>query len=396
MEASKRKKRKKTVWLILTGIAVILIAVRLWLPSYLHKKVNFALAHGLTHYQGAAKDIEVSILQLSYTLRSVKLEKRDNPIPVPFFEAQAVTVGLEWPTLWKGKLTCAIKVKKPILNFVNGPSEQASQTFAEHGWGEVVERLAPFAINRFAVDEGEIHYRDFHSSPKVNLQLTNLSLVASNLVNADGKETLLPSRVIGSASAYNGTAMIDLSVSMVSRSPQFELSAELTEIQLAHLRSFLRAYSNADPQRGTFGLYAKAATRQNEITGFVQTQGRDTQMITWNATAPASSTPSIKAELASWDFHSADVTRTEFSGTLKPASSDRWSIVGETLLNIFLKGLQPVMQNTTRTPERDSLAGRDVGFTKSDQTERKKESFIKRLFKKKSKRDTRKKNGEKG
>jgi Domain of Unknown Function (DUF748) len=46
-----------------------------------------------------------------------------------------------------------------------------------------IKELFPLNINRFAVQDGTVHYRDFHSRPKVDLKLDQIQMLGTNLTN---------------------------------------------------------------------------------------------------------------------------------------------------------------------------------------------------------------------
>jgi hypothetical protein len=53
---------------------------------------------------------------------------------------------------------------------VNGPTEEArTHTDVDKPWAQKIKQLFPLKINRFAVHNGEIHYRDFSGNPKVDV-----------------------------------------------------------------------------------------------------------------------------------------------------------------------------------------------------------------------------------
>lgn len=90
---------------------------------------------------------------------------------------------MEWPAIFKGKLVGTIKVEHPVLNFVKGPTEETSQTSMDGDWRDVVDDLLPLKLNSFEINNGEIHYQDFHSDPKVDVYSDNIHILAENLTN---------------------------------------------------------------------------------------------------------------------------------------------------------------------------------------------------------------------
>jgi hypothetical protein len=70
------------------------------------------------------------------------------------------------------------------MNLVNAPSEESRQAPVDEPWAQKIKQLFPLKINRFAVHDGEIYYRDFSRKPEVNLPVDRVQMVAVNLTNS--------------------------------------------------------------------------------------------------------------------------------------------------------------------------------------------------------------------
>ncbi|MEI9806978.1 MAG: hypothetical protein WDO16_03335 [Bacteroidota bacterium] len=90
-------------------------------------------------------------------------------------------------------------MERPILNFVNGPTKATSQTSIDKDWTEVVDHLIPLKLNRFEINSGEIHYRDFSSSPQVDIFAKQVHILAENLSNAKHARDVLPSTAVANS-----------------------------------------------------------------------------------------------------------------------------------------------------------------------------------------------------
>src|ERR1700754_1512325 len=180
----KKLTKRKRIWLIILGsLLLLLIIFRLMLPSILLKYVNRELTR-IDGYTGHVDDIDVALYRGAYTIKRIRLDKTGGKIPVPFFKANAIDLSIEWRALFHGRIVAEIITDKPVLNFVKGPTKETSQTSVDKDWTVVVDKLIPFKLNRFEVNDGEIHYRDYYSSPKVDIKATNVQIVAENLSNA--------------------------------------------------------------------------------------------------------------------------------------------------------------------------------------------------------------------
>ena len=151
----------------------------IWVRDYVNRKLS-----EMPGYRGHVAAVTLHLWRGAYQIHQVKIEKTDGKVPVPFFSAPLVDLSVEWKALFNGALVGEIDFHRPELNFVNGPSEASSQVGVDKPWTEKIRQLFPLRINRFAVHNGEIHYRDFHRKPKVDVEVDRVQMVATNLTNS--------------------------------------------------------------------------------------------------------------------------------------------------------------------------------------------------------------------
>ncbi len=388
--------RTKKILLISLGVLVIgLIIFRIMLPSILLKYVNRQLAR-IDGYTGHVNDIDVALYRGAYTIKGINLDKTGGKIPVPFFKADAVDLSVEWRAIFNGKIVAEIEVSKPILNFVNGPTKETSQTSVDKHWTEVVDKLLPIKLNRFEINDGEVHYRDFHSDPKVDILANKIHVVAENLSNAKHEKGVLPSTVKATAAVYNGTASLDMKLDPLNKDPIFDLNARVTTIEIARLNDFLKAYGNFDVEKGTLSLYTEAAAKNNILTGYTKPIIKDLKVVSWkeDKDKPVKLLWESIVEGVSWLLtnHRKDqlATRADFEGRLDQPDVDTWSIIGQLLRNAFIQALYPSLENTVSV---NSIGKKEEKknflqkiFKSSDKNSQKKEDNTKSKKKKRKER----------
>lgn len=391
-------KKRRTVWIILGVILVLLITFRLFLPTIVLRIVNQKLA-AIEGYEGSVKDIDIFLLAGSYTIKDLELNKTGGKIPVPFFSAQAIELSVEWKALFKGEIVGEIEVRGPQLNYVKGPTKATTQTSIDKDWTEVVDELMPLRINRFEVNQGSIHYRDFHSAPRVDMALGNVYLLATNLTNADDKGTLLPATVYGSGTLYEGNVTLNMRLNPLNKTPLFDMNAELTTMNLQNFNDFLKAYGKFDVQKGTLSLYAEAAARENKISGYAKPVIKDIDVMSLKEEGNVLNKVWEGAVgIVAWVFknHPKDqlATQIRFEGSMNKPDLNIWNIIGETLQNAFIKALMPSLENSIsitsvddKKDKKKSKAG-DVAFKEDPKKEKK--GFLKRIFKKKDEKEKKK------
>ena len=377
--ASKSKGRKRLrIKKILLVLIVVLIVIRILLPYIVLKVVNNKLAE-LDGYTGHVRDIDLALIVGSYKIKDIKLEKTGGKIPVPFFAAEVIDLSVEWKALFKGGLVGEIDVRRPILNFVKGPTEETSQTKIDKEWQDIVNELMPLKLNRFEIVEGEIHYLDYYSSPKVDVFTSNIYILAENLSNVTDSTNLLPSTVTGSAEIYGGKAKLNMKLDALNKTPTFDMNAEMIGLNLVEVNDFLKAYGKFDVQKGTFGVYTEAAAKDGKIIGYTKPIIKDLDVIEWKDEKEDPLGQKLLESvigLGGWIFKNKSedqvATEIEFEGELKDPAINVWSIIGETLRNAFIEALYPSLEHT-------------ININTVKQAEVEEKGFIEKIFDRKDK-----------
>jgi uncharacterized protein YhdP len=350
MFKKKLSRRKKRLLIILASVLVVLIAFRIALPYILLRYVNKQLA-SIEGYKGHVDDIDVSLYRGAFTIEGIRLDKTSGKIPVPFFKAEEMDLSIEWRALFHGRVAAEIEVQKPVFNFVNGPTKATSQTGIGKHWTEVIDNLLPFKLNRVELKNGQVHYRDYHSSPQVDIYARQVHVLAENLSNAKHAKGSLPSTAVATALVYNGTANVNMKIDPLSRVPLFDLNAKLTNVDLTYLNNFLRAYGNFDVERGRFSLYSEAAAKDNRISGYTKPIIKDIKVVSWkeDKKKPLKLIWESLVGAVAWILtnHKKDqiATKATFEGRLDDPDISVLSIIGQLLRNAFIQALVPSLEN---------------------------------------------------
>jgi Domain of Unknown Function (DUF748) len=348
-----RRRRRRRVWLIVLGsLLVLLIALRIALPYILLRLVNKEL-QTIPGYTGHVEDIDVALIRGAYTIKTIKLDKTGGQVPVPFFSAEKLDLSVEWSAIFHGRLVGKIIVLHPIINFAKGPTKETSQTeIPTKSWTKVVGDLMPLKLNRFELIDGEIHYRDFYSSPKVNIFATAIHVLAKNLSNAMHQKEVLPSAVEATCNGiYGGHASLHMKLNALDSVPTFDLKAELLDMDITKLNDFLSAYAKLTVRQGTISVYTEAAAKDGKIKGYTKPIIKDLRVVNWKDDKghPLKLAWEAMVGAVAWVIknHGKDqvATRADFEGELKDPDIDTWYIIGQLLRNGFIQALYPALEN---------------------------------------------------
>lgn len=330
----------------LFGLVAILIALRAALPYIVLRYVNDEL-DGLEGYTGRVDDIDISLYRGAYQIQGIEIVKSNGRVPVPFFAAEELDISVEWGALLDGDIVAEIDLRRPRLNFVKGPTPKTSQTEPADNWTDTVKELAPFNINRFTIHNGSVHYRDFHSEPKVNIYVQRIEAVARNLTNAaDLGGSLVATFDARALAMSSGRLKLKGSYNPYAKQPTFEVDAQLNALNIKQLNSFLKAYASVDAERGKLSVDTEIAASKGRFRGYVKPFIDDLQVLDWDKESEGFLTRVWEGvvEVATEVLEDQDkdriATRVPLSGKVDGPEADVWSTIGGLLKNAFLEALR--------------------------------------------------------
>lgn len=371
--------RKNKKWYIIGGVIILLIAFRLYLPTLVLNYVNNTL-NEIPDYRGHVDDIDIAIIRGAYEIKGIELNKLSGKVPVPFFAAEELDLSVEWKSLFKGAVVGEIMVERPQLNFVQGPTEAQSQTSVDSSWIDVVKDLMPLNINRLQINNGEIHYRDFHSSPKVDILMTNFNATALNLRNTEDKSELLPSTVDVTSDVYGGKFTVHMDIDPLQENPTFDLNSELTNVDMAQLNAFLKAYGKFDVRRGKFGLYTEVAAKDGRFEGYVKPTMEDLDVVQFKKEEGSflamtwESIVGLATEALENQSQDRVATKIPLSGSFEKPEVDILATIGGILKNAFIKALVPSVEGSVSIQDvRKEDTGNKGGGSKKEERKQKRE-----------------------
>ena len=188
-----RKRRTAKILLILL---VLIVAVRLALPYVVLHFANKSLA-GMDGYYGHIKDIDLAVIRGAYKIDSIYINKEDSVSgkQTPFFASKVVDLSIEWKALFKGSIVGEMVFQGPYLLFTKDKVEPKEVVKDSADFRKVLDKFMPLNINRCELRNGKIQYRDFGSTPKVDIAMTNMHLLAQNLRNSYDSSAVLPASI---------------------------------------------------------------------------------------------------------------------------------------------------------------------------------------------------------
>jgi len=348
---------RRARWIL--AVLATLIVVRASLPTLVQRYVNRTL-NSIPDYSGHIGDVDLHLWRGAYEIADVSLEKATGKVPVPLFSSPKVDLSVEWRQLFKGRLVGEIELQQPEINFVSAPTEDAKQASVDATWVDRVKDLFPLKLNRVTVREGSVHYRDFHSSPKVDLNLKDVEGVATNLTNQPTPGLELPAGVHATARLPgDGPFRLDARLAPLSEEPTFSMDVSAENVPLTSLNDFLKAYANVDAEAGTFSAYAEFAAEKGGFNGYVKPLFKDIQVARsrkdeslgrriWEGLVQ------LAAKILENPEKERVATRIPLSGRFDKPQPDLWATIGGLLRNAYIRALVPGIEGTVGLPAEGS------------------------------------------
>jgi len=266
---------------VVFGLVLLIVAARVAAPYVIERVVNDKLDQ-LDGYTGHIDDVDLNLWRGAYEVENIVVEKTGGKVPVPFVALERLDLGVEWGALLDGSIVANVALIRPQVNFVKGPSKATSQAGTEADWQKTLEELVPLRINRFVVVDGEVHFRDFHSKPRVNVMIDHLNVKVSNLTNSKELSDTRVAEVSARANVMrSGRLSVDGDIDPFTKKPTFALKTRLDGLQLRQLNPFLKAYVNIDVEKGRFSLYSELRSRNGSFRGYVKPLIEELDVLDW-------------------------------------------------------------------------------------------------------------------
>ncbi len=365
------KDRRKRRWRIVLWCVGVLLLIRLALPYVLLHLVNERLAN-MPGYTGHVEDINLALLRGAYQIEMFNLDRVDSVTTKvsPFLAAQLIDLSVEWKALLKGSVVGELVIEKPLVLFTKDAVEPAEVQADTTDLRALLNDLMPLKINRLELHDGTLGYRDLGSTPKVDVNMKYLEVLALNLRNSYDSTDVLPASVEAHAMLYGGHFGLNMKLNPLADEPLFDMNASLQGTDLTQLNDFMQAYAKVDVNKGTFGLYTEIATKDRRFSGYVKPIIKDLDVLgkedrndpflhkLWEGfvgTVGALFTNPRKEQLA---------TKVEFSGSLDGPRANIFYAVVDLVRNAFIQALQPAIDHEINLADVSKAAAEKEGFFK--------------------------------
>lgn len=280
MKTSRKKKayRRKRYIVPITTI-VLLIVLRLFLPTIVKNYVNGVLSD-IPGYYGQVEDIDIALIRGAYVIRGLYLNKVDADSQVPYIDLPNTDISVQWNALFKGGIVGEVILTDPTLIYVAEDNAEGTPGAEAEDWTKALTDLVPIDINRLEIINGKAAFVELTADPTIDLNMHSINLTATNLRNVVLKERELPSEVKGTAvSIGEGTVKLDGKMNLVKEVPDMDVSFSLENATVTALNDFTNYYAGIDFEKGNFNLYSEMAIADGYMTGYIKPLLKDSKLI---------------------------------------------------------------------------------------------------------------------
>jgi len=278
-DSSNRKFYQKKKFLIPIILILVLIVLRIFLPTLVKNYMNKILANDIPGYYGQVEDIDIALIRGAYVMNGFYLNKVDAKTQVPFLNFPQTDISVEWKSLFKGSIVSEIYMYNPEVIYVMEDMATPEQS-TEEDWTQALKDIIPLRINHFEVMNGKMAFVQVNADPTIDLQLNNLKFTADNLRNVEAEKHTLPSPIFAEATSIgNGKLSLTGDVNLLKEIPDVDLSVGLENVDVVALNAFADHYGKLDFEDGDLGLFTELAIADGFLKGYFKVLLKDAKFI---------------------------------------------------------------------------------------------------------------------
>ena len=348
--------RRWWFWLLIIiagAIIIVHVYLALWVRDYVNRKLS-----EIPGYRARVAAVTLHLWRGAYQIHNIDIKKTSGKVPVPFFSAPLVDLSVQWHALFFEHAAVGnIEIYRAKMNLVNGPTNETRQTEVDAPWAQKIKQLYPLKINRFAVHDGEIHYRDYTREPTEDLAFDRVEMVGTNLTNSKklSKSLIADIRIEGRPFRV-GDARSQISLDPYASRPTFAFNLEVKDLPVVKLNDFAQAHGGFTFKEGTFKMAMEASAREGAYQGYVEPvvdhmvifnerSAQNPGKFVWEAILGA------LTEIVRNHPKDRFGTKVPFSGTFENPHPDIFATIFNALRNSFVKAFEGKVENRKQVPQ---------------------------------------------
>ena len=251
-------------------LGVVGVAARLAAPTLLERYVNRQLAD-MGDYRGTISGVELHVLAGGYVLRDLTIIEADSAGQTPFVTMPSMDLKLQWRALLRGQAVGEVVMRDPVLNLVQGPSDEQQQLGTGVNWPQEIRDLFPFRLNVVEARNGLVTFRAPGISTDDSLTIRDFQMRLRNLTNVqDLEEPAFAELDVRGGIMGNAPLALTGRIDPNEMTPTFDIDLSIEGAQLIDVNPWLREFLKVDAEMGVFSMYAELAAAEGRFEGYVR------------------------------------------------------------------------------------------------------------------------------
>jgi len=349
------KRARVAVESVLLGLAIVLAVTWFSAPYFARDYINRSLS-SLPDYTGRVESVRIHPWTASLDIYEIHLDKKTGKIPVHFFYSPRWNISLQWSQIFHGVERASVTIFDPKINLVSGPTAEESQLFISLVWLDAIKQMIPWRVNQVRIHRGDFHYRDFHASPQIDLELSQIELDAENMSNSQKLKVPLPATIkVTGRPLLTGNLEMNIAVNLDEQFATFTQNFNMQHVPAVGANSLLQKYLKVRVKSGEIGLYSELASDKGSYHGYVKPffyrlEFEPKPSDQGNPGAVWSGVLNTVKGLFESDNH-VIATQTELSGRVDQPHVDTVSAIAGVLWNAYIEALRPGFDPTHTPPK---------------------------------------------
>jgi hypothetical protein len=348
--------RKRKLLIAVVTLAMLLLALRMALPSIVQRYVNNKLDES-PEYAGQVGDVDIALIRGAYSIDNVEIVKTEGDVPVPLFAAREVEFSLLWKALLNGAAVGEAELHEPVINIVDSEDEENKQTGENGRFLAIADDLFPLLIDQIQIHDGQLHFQNFDNEPPVDIYLSDIEGIARNISNSEALTDSSIAHIEITALAMDESDLaVNAAVDSARDDPTFDLNLKLLSLPMSHLDSFIKTYAPFDIEAGTIDLVTELAARDGALEGYVKPIIYNLEVFKWSEDIEEDHDNPFKAlweglvgaiaELLENQPRDQLATNIPLEGDLNNPDTSVIATIGGILRNAFVEAFQANLDNS--------------------------------------------------
>jgi hypothetical protein len=178
---------------------------------------------------------------------------------------------LQWRALFRGQAVGEVVMHDPVLNFVQGPSNDQQQLGTGVNWPQEIRDLFPFRLNVVEAQNGLVTFRAPGISTNDSLTIRDFQMKLRNLTNVqDVAEPAFAEIDVRGGIMGNAPLVLTGRIDPNEMAPTFDIDMSIEGARLVDVNPWLREFLKVDAEDGVFSMYSELAAYEGKFEGYVR------------------------------------------------------------------------------------------------------------------------------